>query len=230
VREALSAVRAVRSESNGGDQGQAKGAGSACAKRCPWSGPFDLNRTEGIRPRVAGDAAPLRGGEVTRIEAGVSNGVRGRRSWAERERAPRRTQWRGRGHESMGREGRTALRRSQAGQRNSGEPFRPQGEDLRCAKAWASFSRGRGDTETYSGELDRAKSTCHRARRTAAAEHRRRRNWPSPGHNKGNWAWGWVSHLGAELGEAWSGLRRARWPGTRARVSGGGWWRGQSAR
>jgi hypothetical protein len=39
-----------------------------------------------------------------------------------------------------------------------------------------------------------------------------------------------VSHLGAELGEAWSGLRRARWPGTRARVSGGGWRHGQSAR
>jgi hypothetical protein len=39
-----------------------------------------------------------------------------------------------------------------------------------------------------------------------------------------------VSHLGVELGEAWSGLRRAGWPGTRARVSGGGWRRGQSAR
>jgi hypothetical protein len=39
-----------------------------------------------------------------------------------------------------------------------------------------------------------------------------------------------VSHLGAELGEARSGLRRARCPGMKAWVSGGGWRRGQSAR
>jgi hypothetical protein len=39
-----------------------------------------------------------------------------------------------------------------------------------------------------------------------------------------------VSHLRAELGEAWSGLQRAGWPGTRAWVSGGDWWRGQSVR
>jgi hypothetical protein len=38
-----------------------------------------------------------------------------------------------------------------------------------------------------------------------------------------------VSHLGAELGEAWRGLRRARWSGTRAGVSGSVWRRGQSA-
>jgi hypothetical protein len=56
------------------------------------------------------------------------------------------------------------------------------------------------------------------------------RNWTNTWHNKGNWARGRVSHLEAELGEALSGLWRARWPGTRARVSGGGWRRGQSAR
>jgi hypothetical protein len=39
-----------------------------------------------------------------------------------------------------------------------------------------------------------------------------------------------VSHLGAELGEAWRGLRRAGRSGTRARVSGGVWRRVQSAR
>jgi hypothetical protein len=63
----------------------------------------------------------------------------------------------------MGREGRTAVRKPGADQSNSGEPFRPRGGDLRRAKAWASFNRGRGDTGTYSEELDRAKSTGHRA-------------------------------------------------------------------
>jgi hypothetical protein len=48
------------------------------------------------------------------------------------------------------------------GRRNSGEPFRPRGRDLRRAKAWANFSRDRGDTETYSGELNRAKFVGHR--------------------------------------------------------------------
>jgi hypothetical protein len=56
-----------------------------------------------------------------------------------------------------------AVRRSRAGQSNSGEPFQPRGGDLRRAKAWASFSRGRGDTGTYSEELDRAKLAGHRA-------------------------------------------------------------------
>jgi hypothetical protein len=39
-----------------------------------------------------------------------------------------------------------------------------------------------------------------------------------------------VSHLEAKLREAWRSLRRAGWPKTQARVSGGGWQRGQSAR
>jgi hypothetical protein len=37
-----------------------------------------------------------------------------------------------------------------------------------------------------------------------------------------------VSHLGVELGEAWSGLWRDGWLGMWARVSGGDWRRGQS--
>jgi hypothetical protein len=69
----------------------------------------------------------------------------------------------GKSHESMGREGRTSVRRPQAGRNNSGEPFRPRGGDLRRAKAWASFSKDRGDTGTYSRELDQAKLAGHRA-------------------------------------------------------------------
>jgi hypothetical protein len=78
---------------------------------------------------------------------------------------PRRTQWRGRGHESEGREGRMVKRRSRVGRSNSGEAFWPRGGGLRRAKAWASFSRGRGrgTLGTNAGELDRAQSADHRA-------------------------------------------------------------------
>jgi hypothetical protein len=55
------------------------------------------------------------------------------------------------------------VRRSRAGRSNSGERFWPRGGDLRRAKALANFSRGRGDTGNYSGELDRAKLAGHRA-------------------------------------------------------------------
>jgi hypothetical protein len=54
-------------------------------------------------------------------------------------------------------------RRPRADRRNSGEGFRPQGGGLRRAKAWKGFNRGRGDTGTYTGALDRAKLAGHRA-------------------------------------------------------------------
>jgi hypothetical protein len=56
-----------------------------------------------------------------------------------------------------------AGRRPQVDRRNSGEAFRQPGGGLRCAKAWENFSRCRGDTGTYTGELDRAKLAGHRA-------------------------------------------------------------------
>jgi hypothetical protein len=87
----------------------------------------------------------------------------GRRSWEERERTPRRIQWRGKDHESAGREGRTAERRSRAGRSNSGEESRSRGGGLRRAKALANFSRDRGTLGTNTRELDRAKSAGHRA-------------------------------------------------------------------
>jgi hypothetical protein len=55
------------------------------------------------------------------------------------------------------------VRRTRAGRKNSGERFRPWGGDLRHAKAWASFSRDRGDTGNYSSELYLAKSAGHHA-------------------------------------------------------------------
>jgi hypothetical protein len=76
---------------------------------------------------------------------------------------PRRTQWRGRGHESVGIGGRTAEGRPQADWKSSCEAFWPRGGGLRRAKAWTSFSRGRGTLGTNAGELDRAKSASHRA-------------------------------------------------------------------
>jgi hypothetical protein len=63
------------------------------------------------------------------------------------------------------------VRWPRAGRRNSNEPFRPRGRELRRAKAWASFGRDEGDIETYSGELNRAKSAGHRA---STADHRGR--------------------------------------------------------
>jgi hypothetical protein len=58
------------------------------------------------------------------------------------------------------------VRRSQAGQRNSGERFWPRGGDLRHAKAWVGFGRDRGDTGNYSGELNQTKSAGHRVSAT----------------------------------------------------------------
>jgi hypothetical protein len=89
--------------------------------------------------------------------------LRGRRDWAERERMLRRTQWRRKGHESEDREGRMVGRRPRADRRNSSEGFRPQGGGLRRAKAMESFSRGRGDTGTYTGALGWTKLVGHRA-------------------------------------------------------------------
>jgi hypothetical protein len=74
---------------------RARASGLACAKCYPRSEPFDLNRTEGTRP--GGNrwlrAAPLPSAVVRSPELRLARArwLRGRRSWAERERAPRRT-------------------------------------------------------------------------------------------------------------------------------------------
>jgi hypothetical protein len=59
----------------GGADRRARASGAHARSCIPRSGPFDLNRTEGIRPgkqTTAGGAAPLRGGEVASVEAGAS--------------------------------------------------------------------------------------------------------------------------------------------------------------
>jgi hypothetical protein len=58
----------------GGADRRATVSGVRARSSIPRSGPFDLDRTEGIRPgkqTAAGGAAPLRGGEVADIETGV---------------------------------------------------------------------------------------------------------------------------------------------------------------
>jgi hypothetical protein len=59
----------------GGADRRARASYARARSRIPRSGPFDLNWTEGIRPgkqTAAGGAAPLRGDEVARVEAGTS--------------------------------------------------------------------------------------------------------------------------------------------------------------
>jgi hypothetical protein len=128
--------RAMKIRRRGSDRGGLNGCGRRCSSPRQWG-----HRSWGRR------------------ELGW---LQGHRSWAERERTPRRIQWRGKDHESAGREGRTAERRSRAGRSNSGEESRPRGGGLRRAKALANFSRDRGTLGTNTGELDLAKSASHR--------------------------------------------------------------------
>jgi hypothetical protein len=55
-----------------------------------------------------------------------------------------------------------AGRKPQVGRRNSSEGLRPRGEGLRRAKAWDSFSRGRGTLANNAGALGRANLAGHR--------------------------------------------------------------------
>jgi hypothetical protein len=146
---------------------QARGAGRACAKRYPQSGSCDQDRTGEIRPRE-GEwlraalliSAAVRSPELRQARARVAPGSPG--LGREEENAMAHSMA-GKSHESTVRGGRTAGRRSQADRKNSGEAFRPRGGDLRRAKAWESFSRGRCDTGAYTGKLDQAKLVGHRA-------------------------------------------------------------------
>jgi hypothetical protein len=59
----------------GGADRRARASDTRARSGIPRSGPFNLNRMEGIRPGkqpAAGGAAPIRGGEVVGVEAGAS--------------------------------------------------------------------------------------------------------------------------------------------------------------
>jgi hypothetical protein len=136
---------------------------------------------------------------------------------------PQRTQWRGRGHKSEGREGRTTEGRSRASRSNSVEESWPPEGAIGRDRARVSSSRGGGTPCAKAQALDEVGMAGHRA---DAASRRgptpARPNWLKAGANKVKQAQGWESHLRAELGEAWRGLRRAGLSGTQARASGGG--------
>jgi hypothetical protein len=117
-----------------------------------------------------------------------------------------------------------AGKRPRADRRNSGEGFRPWGGGLRRAKAWDSFSRGRGSLGTNTGALGRANLADHRA--GAADRHGRTPVEPkladnraklgklsmgtgaSPrGRARGGLAWSPTSQMDGEAGVSlWRGL------------------------
>jgi hypothetical protein len=132
----------------------------------------------------------------------------GCRSWSERAKTTRRTRWRGCGHETEVREGGTAEEKFWAGRGNSGEEFQPPEEAIDRDRALASSSRGGGALWAKAEALDGVGLIGHRA--GAASKHGRtpaRPNWLKTGANRVKQARGRVSHLGAELGVAWRGLR-----------------------
>jgi hypothetical protein len=65
-----------------------------------------------------------------------------------------RTCWRGCGHETGVREGRTAWKRLRAGRNNFGQEFRPLGEAIDSDRARSRFSGGGGALWAKVGALD----------------------------------------------------------------------------
>jgi hypothetical protein len=128
----------------------------------------------------------------------------------------------------MGERRREGLGRDQS---NSGEESQPPEGAIGHDRARASSSGGGGTPWAKARAQDEVGMAGHRAGATSRGSHTPARpNWLKADANKVKQARGRESHLGAELGEAWRSLRRAGWSGTRARVSGGCWRRGQSAR
>jgi hypothetical protein len=141
------------------------------------------------------------------------------------------TRWRGCGHETGVREGRTAGKRLRAGRDNSGEESQPLGEAIDRDRARSRFSEGGEALWTNTEALDGVGLAGHRVG-TASKRGRTpaRPNWLQVGTKRENQAQEQMSRLGAELGFAWRGLQRARRPVRRAWVSGEVERHGQSAR
>jgi hypothetical protein len=88
------------------------------------------------------------------------------------------------------------------------EQFWPLVEAIDRDRAWSRFSGGGGALWANVGELDGVGLAEHRA--GAGSEHGRtlaRPNWLKAGANRENQGHERMSHLGAELGVAWRGLR-----------------------
>jgi hypothetical protein len=97
----------------------------------------------------------------------------------------RQTRWRGCGHETEDREGRTAGGKLQADRGNSGEKFWPPGEATGRDRARASSSRGGGALWVKARTLDGVEMAGHRA--SAARKRGRtpaRPNWLRAGMNR----------------------------------------------
>jgi hypothetical protein len=75
----------------------------------------------------------------------------------------RQTRWRGCGHETGVREGRTAGKTLRAGRDNSGEEFRPLGEAIYRDRARSRSSGGGGALWANVGALDGVGLAGHRA-------------------------------------------------------------------
>jgi hypothetical protein len=82
-----------------------------------------------------------------------------------------------------------------------------RGRGLEGAKAWESFSRGRGDTRTYTGELDRAKLADHRT--STADRHGRAPVMPKLAKHRAKLGKLSTGKGVSPRGGAWGGLARS---------------------
>jgi hypothetical protein len=188
--------------------------GCACAKRYPTISAVRSGSDGGDQHRegltAAGGTAPSRGGEVAGVGAGASYDSSGVARAGQKRR--------GRHGELTGevvatRQGQRVENsggRTPGGPSNFGEGFRSWGGGLRRTKPGLT-SAGRGEHQRpawghWTGPIWMATAWV---RRTATADLRRSRNWPTMKHNWENRAWEWVSHLGVKLGVVWRSFRRA---------------------